>query len=82
MTPLAARDVPPNVLGQIPLAHLDFVVDSKNRKLSPNPEHGDQQMSEEYGECANQDSLLTSERLLESADSFGYSQHHETFRHP
>ncbi len=27
--------------GQLPLAYLDFVVDSKNRKLSPNPEHGD-----------------------------------------
>ncbi len=49
MKPLAAMDVPPNLLGQIPLAHLDFVVDSKNRKLIPNPEHGDQQMSEEYG---------------------------------
>jgi len=32
----------------LPLEHLDFVVDSKNRKLIPNPEHGDKQMSEEY----------------------------------
>ena len=40
----------PNLLGQIPLEYLDFVVDSKNRKLIPNPEHGDKQMSEEYGE--------------------------------
>ena len=38
----------PNLLGQIPLEHLDFVVDSKNRKLIPNPDHGDKQMSEEY----------------------------------
>ena len=38
----------PNLLGQIPLEYLDFVVDSKNRKLIPNPEHGDRQMSEEY----------------------------------
>ncbi len=38
----------PNLLGQIPLEYLDFVVDSKNRKLMPNPEHGDKQMSEEY----------------------------------
>ena len=38
----------PNLLGQIPLAYLDFVVDSKNRKLIPNPEPGDKQMSEEY----------------------------------
>lgn len=41
-------DDAPNVLGQVPLGHLDFVVDSKNRKLIPNPEHGDKQMSEEY----------------------------------
>ena len=40
----------PPTLGQLPLAYLDFVVDSKNQKLIPNPEHGDQQMSEEYGE--------------------------------
>jgi predicted aspartyl protease len=38
----------PNLVGQIPLEYLDFVVDSKNRKLIPNPEHGDAQMSEEY----------------------------------
>jgi predicted aspartyl protease len=38
----------PNLLGQIPLEYLDFVVDSKNQKLIPNPEHGDKQMSEEY----------------------------------
>ena len=38
----------PNLLGQIPLEYLDFVVDAKNRKLIPNPEHGDRQMSEEY----------------------------------
>ena len=40
----------PPTLGQIPLEYLDFVVDSKNRKRIPNPEHGDKQMSEEYGE--------------------------------
>ena len=38
----------PNFLGQIPLEYLDFVVDSKNRKLIPNPDHGGQQMTEEY----------------------------------
>ena len=38
----------PNLHGQIPLEYLDFVVDAKNRKLIPNPEHGDKQMSEEY----------------------------------
>ncbi len=38
----------PNLLGQIPLEYLDFVVDSRKRKLIPNPEHGGVQMSEEY----------------------------------
>ena len=38
----------PNLLGQIPLEHLDFVVHPKDQKLIPNPEHGDKQMSEEY----------------------------------
>jgi len=40
----------PNLLGQIPLEYLDFVVDPQGRKLIPNPEHGDKQMSEEYWE--------------------------------
>ena len=38
----------PNLVGQIPLEYLDFVVDAKKRKLIPNPEHGGQQMTEEY----------------------------------
>ncbi len=38
----------PNLIGQIPLEHLDFVVDSKGRKLIPNPEHGGQWMTEEF----------------------------------
>jgi predicted aspartyl protease len=38
----------PNLLGQIPLEHLDLVVDTKGQKLVPNPDHGDRQMSEEY----------------------------------
>jgi hypothetical protein len=35
-------------MSQPPREWLDFVVDSKHRKLIPNPEHGDKQMSEEY----------------------------------
>jgi predicted aspartyl protease len=31
----------PNVVGQIPLEDLDWVVDCKNQKLIPNPEHPD-----------------------------------------
>ena len=38
----------PNLLGQIPLEYLDFIVDPKGQKLIPNPKHGDKQMSEEY----------------------------------
>ena len=42
------NDDVPNLLGQIPLEYLDFVVDPRGPKLIPNPEHGDKQMSEEY----------------------------------
>jgi predicted aspartyl protease len=45
---MEADDDAPNVLGQVPLGYLDFVMDSRNRKLIPNPEHGGKQMSEEY----------------------------------
>ena len=38
----------PNRLGQIPLEDLDLVVDSKGRKLIGNPDHGGEQMIEEY----------------------------------
>jgi len=38
----------PNLLGQIPLEALDFVIDPKGQQLIPNPEHGGQQMNEEY----------------------------------
>jgi len=41
-------DEMPNLLGQIPLDYLDFIVNPKAQKLIPNPEHGDKQMSEEY----------------------------------
>lgn len=32
-------DALPNVVGQIPLEDLDWVVDCRNQKLIPNPEH-------------------------------------------
>jgi len=38
----------PNLLGQVPLEVLDFVVDSKTQRLIPNPAHGGEQMTEEY----------------------------------
>ena len=38
----------PNLLGQVPLEVLDFVVDPKRQQLIPNPEHGGVQMTEEF----------------------------------
>ena len=38
----------PNLLGQVPLEVLDFVVDPRGQKLIPNPAHGGEQMTEEY----------------------------------
>jgi predicted aspartyl protease len=45
---VAVDEEVPNLLGQIPLEHLDLVIDPKARKLRPNPDHGNRQMSEEY----------------------------------
>ena len=39
----------PNLIGQVPLEVLDFVVDAKGRELIPNPAHGGEQMTEESG---------------------------------
>jgi predicted aspartyl protease len=44
-------EVPDNVpvlIGQIPLEHLDFVVDLRNRSLIGNPAHGGEHMYEMY----------------------------------
>jgi predicted aspartyl protease len=38
----------PNVVGQIPLEDLDWVVDCKNQRLIPNPEHPDGQMHDAF----------------------------------
>ena len=38
----------PNIVGQIPLEEMDWVVDLKNRKLIPNPEHKDGVMCEDF----------------------------------
>ena len=37
-----------NLIGQVPLVVLDFVVDAKGRKLIPNPAHGGEPMTEEF----------------------------------
>jgi hypothetical protein len=38
----------PNIVGQIPLEDLDWVVDCHNPKLIPNPEHQHGEMCEDY----------------------------------
>ena len=38
----------PNIVGQIPLEHLDWVVDMRGRKLIPNPEHKHGELADEF----------------------------------
>ena len=38
----------PNIVGQIPLEDLDWVVDCRNRKLIPNPEHRNGELADEF----------------------------------
>jgi len=38
----------PNIIGQIPLEDLDWVVDCRNQKLIPNPEHKHGELSDEF----------------------------------
>jgi len=42
-------DTLPNVIGQIPLEHMDWVVDLKKRRLIPNPEHKRGELADEFG---------------------------------
>ena len=41
-------DTLPNIVGQIPLEHLDWVVDLCGRKLIPNPEHKHGELAEDF----------------------------------
>lgn len=41
-------DTLPNIIGQIPLEHLDWVVDPRARKLIPNPEHKRGELADEF----------------------------------
>jgi predicted aspartyl protease len=41
-------DTLPNIIGQIPLEHMDWVVDLKRRRLIPNPEHKRGEMADEF----------------------------------
>ena len=42
-------DTLPNIIGQIPLEHMDWVVDLRNRRLIPNPEHKHGEMADDFG---------------------------------
>ena len=41
-------DALPNIIGQIPLEDLDWVVDCRHQKLIPNPEHKHGELADEY----------------------------------
>ena len=41
-------DTLPNIIGQIPLEHLDWVVDTRGRKLIPNPEHKHGELADDF----------------------------------
>jgi hypothetical protein len=59
----------PNLLGQVPLEVLDFVVDAKGQKLIPNPANGGEQMTEEYSDHSTlnpQPSTLKHQRSVPS----------------
>jgi hypothetical protein len=38
----------PNIVGQIPLESMDWVIDITRRKLIGNPEHGGELLNEEF----------------------------------
>jgi predicted aspartyl protease len=38
----------PNIVGQIPLEDLDWVVDCRNQRLIPNPEHKNGELADEF----------------------------------
>jgi predicted aspartyl protease len=48
MDVLEVPDTMPVLIGQLPLEHLDFVVDLRNRTLIGNPAHGGEHMYELY----------------------------------
>jgi hypothetical protein len=48
MDVLEVPDELPVLIGRIPLLHLEFVVDLRNRRLIGNPAHGGEHMYELY----------------------------------
>ena len=47
--PVALPDGLPNIVGQVPLELMDWVIDMQGRKLIGNPAHGGEEMWEEFG---------------------------------
>ena len=64
-------DSVPNIVGQIPLEDMDWVVDCRNQRLIPNPEHthGDSATSLERSDL----SFSQGEHLSESQSALGIS---------
>jgi predicted aspartyl protease len=48
MDVMEVADDVPVLIGQLPLEHLDFVIDPRSRRLIGNPEHGGEHMYELY----------------------------------
>ena len=48
MDVMEVPDAVPVLIGQLPLEHLDLVVDLRNRRLIGNPAHGGEHMYEMY----------------------------------
>lgn len=50
-TDVIVSEVPddcPNLIGQLPLEDLDFVLDLRNQRIIPNPAHNGEWQDEEY----------------------------------
>jgi predicted aspartyl protease len=75
MDVLEVPDTVPVLIGQIPLEHLDFVVDLRDRKLIGNPAHGGEHVYEMYwavGEPGDVSPRLAGRHFF-SSPSFGFS---------
>ncbi len=60
-------DTLPNIIGQIPLEHLDWVVDLRGRKLIPNPEHKHGELADEFATDAQTVADRENTRVIKNA---------------
>jgi predicted aspartyl protease len=58
-------DTLPNIIGQIPLEHLDWVVDLRGRKLIPNPEHKHGEMADDFAADVQTAADIEDARIIE-----------------